>query len=43
MERNGSFTNVELYGNDWKGNRKDFSYVEGLVEGMPIFNYEKDP
>ena len=37
------FYNVELYGNDWKGNRKDFSYVEGLIEGMPIFNYEIEP
>jgi hypothetical protein len=37
------FYNVELSGNDWKGNRKDFSYMEGVVEGMPIFNYEKSP
>ena len=37
------FYNVDLSGNDWKGNRKDFSYVEGLVEGMPVFNYEIEP
>ena len=35
--------NVDLSGKDWKGNRKDFSYLEGVVEGMPVFNYEIDP
>ena len=29
------FYNVEFSGNDWKGNRKDFSYIEGVTEGMP--------
>jgi hypothetical protein len=37
------FYNVDLSGNDWKGNRKDFSYLEGVIEGYPIFNYERDP
>jgi hypothetical protein len=37
------FYNVDLSGNDWKGNRKDFSYLEGVIEGMPIFNYEVEP
>ncbi len=37
------FYNVELSGNDWKGNRKDFSYLAGVVEGMPVFNYEIEP
>jgi hypothetical protein len=37
------FYNVDLSGNDWKGNRKDFSYLEGITEGMPVFNYERDP
>ncbi len=37
------FYNVDMSGKDWKGNRKDYSYVEGLIEGLPIFNYEIDP
>ena len=37
------FYNVDLSGNDWKGNRKDFSYVEGVIESMPVFNYEIEP
>jgi hypothetical protein len=37
------FYNVDLYGNDWKGNRKDFSYIEGMVDRFPLFNYEVDP
>jgi hypothetical protein len=37
------FYNVDLSGNDWKGNRKDFSYLEGITDGMPVFNYERDP
>lgn len=37
------FYNVGLHGNDWKGNRKDFSYVEGLIEGIPVSNYEIEP
>ncbi len=32
-----------MSGNDWKGNRKDFSYTEGVIEGMPVFNYEIEP
>ena len=37
------FYNVDLSGNDWKGNRKDFSYMEGVTEGVPVFNYEIEP
>jgi hypothetical protein len=37
------FYNVDMSARDWKGNRKDFSYVEGLIEGLPVFNYEIDP
>ena len=37
------FYNCELSGRDWKGNRKDFSYLEGVIEGVQLFNYEIDP
>jgi len=37
------FYNVDMSGNDWKGNRKDYNYVEGLVDGMPEFSYEVEP
>ena len=37
------FYNVDMSGRDWKGNRKDFNYVEGVIEGMPEFHYEIDP
>lgn len=37
------FYNVDISGNGWKGNRKDFSYTEGVIEGMPEFNYEIEP
>ena len=37
------FYNVDLSGRDWKGNRKDFNYIEGVIEGMPEFHYEIDP
>jgi hypothetical protein len=36
------FYNVDLSGKDWKGNRKDFSALEGVVEGMPSFEYDRD-
>jgi hypothetical protein len=32
-----------LSGHDWKGNRKEFAYVEGLIEGMPVLEKEIDP
>jgi hypothetical protein len=35
--------NVSMRGMDWKGNPVDFSYVEGIIEGMPTFHYEVDP
>ena len=37
------FYNCDLSGRDWKGNRKDFSYLEGVIEGMPEFSYEVEP
>lgn len=33
----------ELYGHDWQGNRKDFTYLEGIIEGMPEFEHRIDP
>ncbi len=37
------YYHVLLSGKDWKGNRKEFNYVEGLIEGMPIFTKDIDP
>jgi hypothetical protein len=37
------FYNVNLYGRSWEGNRKDFSYVEGRIEGMPEWEKQIDP
>lgn len=37
------FYNVELSGRDWKGNRKDWTTLEGVIERMPDFHYEIDP
>jgi hypothetical protein len=37
------FYNVDMSGNDWKNNRKDYNYVDGVVEGIPVFNYEIEP
>jgi hypothetical protein len=37
------FYNKEMYGYDWKGNRKDWSTLEGVIDGMPEFHYEIDP
>jgi hypothetical protein len=37
------YYNVSMRGRDWKGNHVEFSYVEGIIEGMPTFHYEVDP
>ena len=42
LDRN-LFPHVLLSGHDWKGNRKEFPYVEGVIEGMPVFEKEIDP
>jgi hypothetical protein len=34
LKRSGYFIGVDISGNDWKGNRKDFSYLEGVIEEM---------
>ncbi len=37
------YYNLEMSANDWKGNRKDWTTLEGVTEGMPVFNYEIEP
>jgi hypothetical protein len=37
------YYHVDMSGKDWKGNRKDYNYVEGIAEGIPVFNYEVEP
>ena len=37
------FYNCDMSGNDWKGNRKDWSTLEGVTDGIPVFNYEIEP
>jgi hypothetical protein len=32
-----------MSGNDWKGNRKDWSTLEGVTNNFPVFNYEIEP
>jgi hypothetical protein len=36
------FYNKEMYGYDWKGNRKDWSDLEGVVD-MPLWKYDREP
>jgi hypothetical protein len=37
------FYNKEMYGLDWKGNKKSWDTLEGVTDGMPEFSYEIDP
>lgn len=37
------FYDITLRGHDWKGNRKEFYYIEGRIEQMPEFEKEIDP
>jgi hypothetical protein len=37
------YYHVLLLGRDWKLNKKDFNYVEGLIEGMPTWHKEIEP
>ena len=37
------FYNLGLFGKDWQGNRKDFSYLEGKIDGFPEFDRRIDP
>ena len=37
------FYNCELSGRDWKGNRKDFSYLEGVIEGVQLLQLRDRP
>ena len=37
------YYNKEILGNDWQGNRKDWSTLEGVIEGMPVFHYQREP
>jgi hypothetical protein len=34
---------VSLVGNDWEGNKIDYSYIEGKIENIPIFHRRVDP
>jgi hypothetical protein len=34
---------VSLFGNDWEGNRIDYSYMAGMIEGIPTFYKKIDP
>jgi len=34
---------LTLIGKNWKGNRCDFFHSEGLIENLPVWNWEIDP
>jgi hypothetical protein len=37
------YYNLDMSGYDWKGNRKDWTTLEGVIDGMPVLNYEIEP
>jgi hypothetical protein len=37
------YYNKDMSANDWKGNRKYWNTLEGIIEGMPEFEYEIEP